>query len=161
MMNHSVQLSPEVYQILEQRAAVLDATVDALVEVAVRRNYGYESVTKPAQQNVQREGNGAQVETATLSSPGELDDPLVQLAFLTDEELWQVAQTTLRAEDQARMELLLQKQQATGLTADEQAEAEALADRHDQTMLVRAKAAVLLQARGHDISSLGPKTSAS
>ncbi|HRW09816.1 MAG TPA: hypothetical protein P5121_32165 [Caldilineaceae bacterium] len=82
------------------------------------------------------------------------------MTFLTDEELWQAARTKLSPTDHAHMETLLDKQQATGLEADEMAEAEMLADRYERTVLIRAKAAVLLKERGHDITSLGPTDSA-
>ena len=88
--------------------------------------------------------------------PTELTDELDQFAFLTDDESWQAAQTRLPTDDHRRMEALLTKQQRTGLTYDELAEAESLADRYERVVLIRAKAAVLLQERGCDISNLGP-----
>lgn len=48
------------------------------------------------------------------------------------------------------------QQQAIGLQPDELTEAEMLVDRYDRTLLVRAKAAVLLKERCYDIASLGP-----
>lgn len=81
---------------------------------------------------------------------------LEQLASLTDVALWNAARTRLREEEQERMGILLRQQQSTGLSSAEMAEAETLAAQYDRTMLVRAKAAVLLKGRGHDISSLGP-----
>lgn len=40
VMSHSIQLSPESYQLLNQQAAALNASVDFLVESAIRLQYG-------------------------------------------------------------------------------------------------------------------------
>jgi len=84
---------------------------------------------------------------------GSLADELDRLADLSDVELWNAARTRLSEDEQTRMEFLLWKQQSSGLSSAEMAEAEAFAD---QAMLVRAKAAVLLKRRGRDIFSLWP-----
>ncbi len=151
-MTHSIELSPELYHILQRQARDLNATIESLVESAIRRNYGQSTSTKTA----------SLIVTGNKSSalPPGLTDELAQLTFLTDEELWQAARTKLSPTDHAHMETLLDKQQATGLEADEMAEAEMLADRYERTVLIRAKAAVLLKERGHDITSLGPTDSA-
>ncbi len=64
--------------------------------------------------------------------------------------------TQLWATDHARMEALLAKQPRAKLAPAELAEAEELADHYEHVVLLRAKAAVLLKERGHDISGLGP-----
>lgn len=88
--------------------------------------------------------------------PSELVDELEQLDLLSDRELWQAAQTKLSAEEAEQMQTLVSKQQRDGLTKREQTKAEKLLQRYNRTMLVRAKAAVLLKTRGFDISSLYP-----
>lgn len=155
-MSHSIQLSPELYRILQQQAIVLNATVESLVETAVRRNYGHPGATKP---NGSAKGQGSSRINSAVDNtnlPKELTDELDQLAFLTDEELWQAARTQVKPDDRSRMESLLRKQQVTDLRPDEVTEVEMLVDRYDRILLIRAKAAVLLQARGQDITSLGP-----
>ena len=92
-------------------------------------------------------------------SPDIVDD-LAQMAFMTDAELWQAAQTELPLQDSAKMQALMFKRQREGLTTAEEREAKRLAHRADRTMLVRSRAAVLLQDRGHDISSLRPAKAA-
>ena len=92
--------------------------------------------------------------TDDLSSDIAID--LAQMAFMTDAELWQAAQTELPLQDSAKMQALMFKRQREGLTAAEEREAKRLAHRADRTMLVRSRAAVLLHDRGHDISSLRP-----
>jgi len=139
-MSYSIELFPEIYDFLQRRAAMLNASLTAVVESAVRlQQRGIDSV--PATQE---------------ELPVGLVDELDQLAFLTDAELWNAARTRLREEEQTRMEFLLGKQQSSGLSSVEAAEAEALAAQYDRTMLVRAKAAVLLKERAHDIAILSP-----
>lgn len=83
-------------------------------------------------------------------------DELDRLVTLPDEELWQTARMRVGTEAEERMEHLLWKQQASGLSAAEMAEAEAFAALGDRIMLLRAKAFVLLKERGHDIAVLRP-----
>jgi hypothetical protein len=127
----TIRLPQAVYQYVEQRARQMRRSVeDELVAVV----------------------------TAVLPT---LEDPqtdiasdLSQLAFLTDEELWQAARKTLTSQEADRMQALTWKRQREGWTAEEQQETEHLLHRYNRIMLVRAKAAVLLKERGHDISSL-------
>ncbi len=79
----------------------------------------------------------------------EFTDSLDQLAFLNDVELWQAAKTNLPAEASAQMQRLITKQQQSGLTSREQNQAEKLVSQYQQTLLVRAQAALLLKERGH------------
>lgn len=90
------------------------------------------------------------------SLPSDIAHDMAQLAFLTDAELQQAATITVTAQESERMEALLFKQQREGLTVAEQEEANQLLHRHDQTMLVRAQAMLLLTERGLDISNLKP-----
>lgn len=155
-MNHSIQISPELYQVLQQRAVALNATVEALVESAVRLQYSRSSTASLPQSKPLQQVTGANPPVAADELPPALATELEQLAFLRDDELWRAARTAASTAEQSRMAALLHKQQATGLTAPELAEAESLADRFDRVMIIRAQAALLLKARGHDISSLGP-----
>jgi plasmid stability protein len=82
--------------------------------------------------------------------PQETTEVLAQLRFLDDAELWQAARTRMLPERAEQLEQLNLKQQREGLTPDEQQEREQLLGYYEQTMLVRAQAAVLLQERGHD-----------
>jgi hypothetical protein len=83
--------------------------------------------------------------------PADIADDMAQLAFLTDQELWQAARTTLNVSQSERMQALLLKRQQEGLNPQEEEEAKRLAHYYDRTMLIRAQAAVLLKERGHDI----------
>lgn len=88
--------------------------------------------------------------------PSELANELAQLDLFNDSDLWQAAQTKLSEEEAAQMQTLVYQQQRDGLTRSEQKQAKRLLQRYNRTMLVRAKAAVLLKERGFDISALNP-----
>lgn len=77
---------------------------------------------------------------------------LVQMAYLNDAALWQAARSTMVPEQRARLEALHEQQQRSGLDDAERAEEQALLDLYDETLLVRAQAAVLLKQRGYDVS---------
>ncbi|MEZ4705678.1 MAG: hypothetical protein R3A44_00650 [Caldilineaceae bacterium] len=92
--------------------------------------------------------------------PTELEQALAELAFLTDDELWQAARTKLAAEENQAMQELILKKQAGVLAPNEETLAQQLLYKADRVMLIRAQAAVLLKERGHDIASLGPDAAA-
>ena len=86
--------------------------------------------------------------------PADLETELSQLEQFSDEELWRAARMTAPAEKTDRMQLLVEKQQLEGLTVGEKEEAALLSQFFNRIMLVRAKAAVLLKMRGHDVDQL-------
>lgn len=88
--------------------------------------------------------------------PGEVADELTQMSLLTDEELWQAARSRMTTAENRRMQALLFQRQREGLSSEEEMEAERLAQRQERVMLVRAKAASILNQRGHDVSKLMP-----
>lgn len=96
----------------------------------------------------------AVVSAALPELPEDETAELEQLSLLTDQELWQVAHTTLQPVEINRMETLSAKQKRKGLTKAEQQEVDLLLERRDWVMLLRAKSAVFLQERGYDISTL-------
>jgi plasmid stability protein len=81
---------------------------------------------------------------------------LAALADLDDDRLWQAAQRTLTRRDDRRLRALTRRQQETPLTIAEEQELDELLDRLDDVGLIRARAAVLLKERGHDVSALLP-----
>jgi plasmid stability protein len=92
--------------------------------------------------------------STTAELPTETSDALAQLAYLTDEELWQAAQVILPPEESMQMQTLMFKRQSEGLTQAEQEEAEQLLRRSEHVMLLRAQALALLHERGHNVSHL-------
>lgn len=86
--------------------------------------------------------------------PQDIKQELSEIDLFTDEELWQAAHMTVPATKADQMQLLVEKQQLEGLTEAEKQEATLLSHFFNRVMLVRAKAAVLLKERGHDITPL-------
>lgn len=93
---------------------------------------------------------GPVADTATQK----LHSVLAQMVYLNDAALWQAARATMGTEQRKRLEALHDKQQRQDLTAEERVEEQALLALYDETILLRAQAAVLLQQRGYDIADL-------
>jgi plasmid stability protein len=98
------------------------------------------------------------VVAAAIPASEELPDLLAaavaDLELLDDDALWRAARTRLDSEQSAQMEALHIKRQGEGLSAAEEQTLSGLVFRYERSMLVRAQAAALLKARGHDVSSL-------
>jgi hypothetical protein len=88
------------------------------------------------------------------SLPSDIEQELSELDLFTDEELWRAAQMTAPVDKTGRMQVLVEKQQLEGLTESEKQEADVLSHYFNRVMLVRAKAAVLLKERGHEVDQL-------
>jgi hypothetical protein len=88
------------------------------------------------------------------SLPPDIEQELSELDLFTNEELWRAARMTAPADKSERMQVLVEKQQLEGLTDSEKQEAAVLSHFFNRVMLVRAKAAVLLKERGHDVDQL-------
>jgi hypothetical protein len=90
----------------------------------------------------------------TDALPSELAQAIEPLEGFDDEQLWRAARERLPDDVSAELEALHLKQQELGLTAAEHQRADELCLEYDRRMLVRARAAMLLKERGHDVSSL-------
>jgi hypothetical protein len=119
----------------------------------------YERIKRQSQQN--RRTVGDEVVAAVLETlpndeqlPGDIEQELAQLDTLTVEDLWAAARLTAPPDKEGQMQALLDRQDMEGLTPSEQQEARLLAHFFNRIMLIRAKAAVLLQERGQDIDVL-------
>ncbi len=134
MQTLQLELSNELYQQVKQHAGKTNRTVEAEVIAAV------------------------EVFLTTTDAPAwlpfALAEEIAQLPFLDDAHLWQAARQVALLEKNERIQELVLKQQAEGLTAAEQQEAQQLQQYAHRLMLVRAEAAFLLQQRGYDISEL-------
>lgn len=82
----------------------------------------------------------------------EVSDDLVNLAFLNDKSLWDVARSTLPAEHHRRMDELLARKGQGQLTEQEQQILDQLVNDYEMLALRRSQAALLLQRRGYDMS---------
>lgn len=82
---------------------------------------------------------------------------LTALELLSDEQLWQAAQHTLSHRAAQRLQTLSRQNGRGELTAENETELAHLLDQLGDVGLIRAKAAALLKARGHDVTSLLPQ----
>lgn len=80
-----------------------------------------------------------------------LSAAFAHMAYLNDAILWQLARSSMSPEQSRRLEQLHHKLQRSGLTHSELAEEDALSRLYEETILVRAQAAVLLKQRGYDV----------
>jgi plasmid stability protein len=109
---------------------------------------------RAAQTNRTVEAEVLEVLTGAVPVADDIEAALSPLAVLSDDALWQAAQSRLATETAASMEQLHIKQQREGLTNAERDTLAAQVRQYERQMLVRAKAAALLQQRGHDVSTL-------
>jgi hypothetical protein len=97
------------------------------------------------------------LDTLAVAVPDDPANAVADLHLLDDAALWQAARGRLAAAALERLGELNDLRQRAGLSAAEAAEAAALTRQYEQAVLVRARAAALLRARGHDVSGLvGP-----
>lgn len=78
---------------------------------------------------------------------------LAQMAYLNDAALWQAARSTMAPDQRERLESLHARKREGELTPPERDDERALMDLYQETLLVRAQAALLLQQRGYDVSN--------
>jgi hypothetical protein len=89
--------------------------------------------------------------------PPEYWPELEALEAMSDEELWEIARSEMAAAQQDRLDHLLQKNQAEGLSEAEQQELDRLHAEANRLMLQKSYAHVLLKWRGHQVPNLtGP-----
>ena len=86
--------------------------------------------------------------------PSEISAALEALDQLDDTLLWDTARSRLPASVSAELESLHMQERRVGLSTEESQRLARLVRQYEQHMLVRARAAVLLRQRGHDISGL-------
>jgi hypothetical protein len=74
------------------------------------------------------------------------------LGTLSDDALWEIAQSTMPTQQQEQLDILLDTQSIRSLTADEAAELENLRVEYGRILLRKARAYALLSERGHPLS---------
>lgn len=84
----------------------------------------------------------------------DLAEAAAALAQFDDDELWEVARGRFPEETSNELQALHDKQQRSVLARHESERADELCLRYERFMLMRARAALLLKERGHDVSSL-------
>ena len=83
--------------------------------------------------------------------PPEYRSELEALEAMSDEELWEIAQSEMPAAQQRQLGHLLRKNQAEGLSAVEQQSLEQLHAEANRLMLRKSYVYVLLKWRGHQV----------
>lgn len=134
----TLQFPSLLYKQVNQRAAKKMRTIEDEVIAVVENAFASEE----------------KAEDDLIGVPLQIAEQVRQLTFLDDHHLRQAAQRIVPPEKSERMQELIFKQQAEGLTELEQQEAKQLVMYANLVMLIRAEAAVLLQERGLDISAL-------
>lgn len=129
MQSVTIELPDKLYQRMRKRALERNRTVDDEVVSTLER-----------------------ILAADVAPP--IEELLAQLPHLPEVNLLRAAQMRVPDEKSERMNELLWKQQAEGLTLAEEDEATLLQNYAQQVMLIRAEAAALLAGRGHDVSRL-------
>lgn len=84
--------------------------------------------------------------------PRDVETELASFATLSDDVLWLIARSTLTRKQQQELARLNETGQQRSLTAAEQVRQQELISAYDRTILRRARAAALLQQRGHNLS---------
>ncbi len=90
----------------------------------------------------------------TEDLPPELAEAYAALDGFDDEGLWQAARSRMPSEISTELESLHLKQQRQGLSEEECETMERLSLEYDRFVLVRARAAMMLKERGHDVAAL-------
>ncbi len=132
-MTYSIAVSENLYHQLERRALPLRRSVSEWVSETVKRGLS----------------PSVKVED---DLPPWLHAELRAMQELSDTALWTLARSTMRQVNNDELAHLNEIGQERPLTTIEQAQQQALLNESDETVLRRAHAAILLQARGYDMS---------
>ena len=99
------------------------------------------------------------IETA-LSQVDLLESDIAELLqpldAMTDNDLWNAAESRLPKTLARKLESLHSKRQRDGLTKVEREQTQMLTQQYERCLLIRAQAAALLKSRGHDVARLLP-----
>jgi hypothetical protein len=135
MSIHTVTLTlPEyIYKWLETQAQAVTSSVDEIAVQTLAR-----SLPPPVEKDL----------------PPTLQTELQAMKDLSDQALWQIAQSTMNRDKVALYDVLLERQQADSLTLEGQEWLTRLRQEAEALMLRKAHAYTLLQSRGHELPSL-------
>jgi hypothetical protein len=105
----------------------------------------------PIEQVILNQLEASMVEIPKL--PPDEQAELDALTHLSDEALWTIAREQMQPERQARMQILMNRNNFGTITDDEHGELTQLVDQGQRLMLRKGKAMALLTERGHTIHS--------
>ena len=80
--------------------------------------------------------------------PESMQQELIQMTWLPNEQLWQIARGEMELKAQERLTALSNRQETRQLTVDEEKELDTLRTRYGQVTLRKARAFALLSIRG-------------
>ena len=130
---HTVIVSDSLYQQLRRQAQETQRSVDDLVEQTLQRH-----LSSPIASNL----------------PPEIQAELKALEDLSDDALWQIAESKMNPDKVAMYDALLERQKLDTLTPEGYAWLKKLRQEADALMLRKAHAYVLLKNRGHQLPTL-------
>ena len=133
MPTHTVTFPETVYKQLSAQAQASHRSIDELVVQSLRR-----TLPPPIEDDL----------------PLHLQTELKAMESLTDDSLWQIAQTSMNADKVALSDLLLERSSGGELTLEGREMLAKLSEDADELMLRKAHAFALLQSRGHRLPSL-------
>ena len=128
----TIEIPANLYRRLERVAALTHRPMEELVRQAL------EAGVPPLPENL----------------PAPMRDDLIALEGLSDEALWQAAQSRLGEAEARRQSELLEKNSSGTITEHERQTLADLRNQTDQLMLRKAYALVLLRWRGHRLPPL-------
>lgn len=132
-MTYSIAVSENLYHQVERQALPLHRSVSEWVSEIVKRGMSPSIMVED-------------------DLPPWLHAELEAMQNLSDTALWTLARSTMRQIDNDALVQLNEISHERPLTPTEQAQQQTLLNQSEETVLRRAHAAVLLQARGYDMS---------
>lgn len=129
----TLKLPEHLYERLENQAQAATRSVDEIVVQALARSLP---------------------PTVEKDLPQALQAELEAMGHLSDEALWQIAESTMNRDKVALYDVLLERHQSGNLTSEGQEWLTQLREEAEALMLRKAHAYALLQSRGHQLPTL-------
>jgi hypothetical protein len=130
---HQITVSDSLYRRLKRQAKTMQASVDDVAHQTLER------FLPPA---------------VEADLPPKLQDELDAMEQLSDNALWQIAESVMNPDKVALYDVMLERLQANQLTAEGRILLDQLRRESDALTLRKAHAYALLQSRGHTLPSL-------
>ena len=133
MSTHQITVSDSLYRRLQQQAKAMQATVNDVAHQTLERY-----LPPPIENDL----------------PPEVQTELEAMAHLSDDALWQIAESEMNPDKVALYDVMLERLQNNQLTAEGQTVLDQLREEAQLLTLRKAHAYVLLQSRGYTLPSL-------
>jgi hypothetical protein len=133
MSTHQITVSDSLYRRLQKQARVMKASVNDVARQTLERY-----LPPPVESDL----------------PSELHAELEAMAHLSDDALWQIAESKMNSDKVALYDVMLERLQKNRLTAEGQRLLDQLRNDAQILTLRKAHAYALLQSRGYTLPSL-------